>query len=368
MNKTLYLHIGLHRTGTSSIQRFLARNRAALEKRGIILPGNRKEENLHHNIALEASVRNAPEIARRKFRNTIEAISSLGERIVLSSEVFSDNNYIHIEVLDELTSYFSTIRVIVYLRRGDTLIESAYNQRVKREPIFIPFSKGVWYNLIYTQLLGPFIQMFGKDSIVVRPFEKNQFVGRTLVSDFLSCIDVQPCDSFVIPEDTINKSLTPDALEYKRLLNTICTPKEARVDIAEPIIQYSTHERQTYFTDHEYPYLQSPLKRISLLKQCDADYALIAHKFLGRKDGRLFYDPLPDPNEPWQPYAGLQNEKAETITQFLYDRRPILVESLCQRLSRAGPETDEYIAEAQNILLPPLERVLGRRTLGKTSI
>ncbi len=129
MNRILYLHIGLHKTGTSAIQRFLGYDRAVLGKMGVIVPGDQVDVNLHHHIALQASIWANAETARKKFRNTIEPIAYLGERIVLSSEVFAGPN-IHIKVLDELTSYFSTIRVIVYLRRGDTMIESAYNQIV----------------------------------------------------------------------------------------------------------------------------------------------------------------------------------------------------------------------------------------------
>jgi len=369
MNSTLYLHIGLPKSGTSAIQRFLGCNRAVLEKKGVVVPGDRVGENLHHDIALQASIMANAETARKKLRSTIEPIASLGERIVLSSEVFAERSYIHIEVLEEFTSHFSTILVIVYLRRGDTMIESAYNQMAKRLPgIATPLEEKYfdkYYDLVYTRKLAPFVQMFGKDNIVVRPFEKNQFIGRTIFSDFLSCIDVEPDLSFVIPEGRVNPSLTPDTLEYKRLVNTVCTPKEARVDFADPLIRYSEQERETYPSDHEHQYLLSPLERISLLKQLETDYALIAHEYLGREDGRLFYDPLPDPNEPWQPYPGLRTEKTEAITQFLYDRRPDLVKSLCQRLSAAGRETDEYIAEAQDILLPPLERVLARGALGK---
>ncbi len=282
MNRILYLHIGLHKTGTSAIQRFLGYNRAVLGKMGVIVPGERREENLHHDIALQASVKTNAETSRKKFRSTIESIASLGERIVLSSEVFSDKKFIHVEVLEELTSYFSTIRVIVYLRRHDTMIESAYNQIVKHDPISIPFYRGVWYNLIYTQKLAPFVQMFGKDSIVVRPYEKNQFIGSTIIADFMSCIDVAPSESFVIPGGRVNTSLTLDALEYKRLLNTVCTPKEARFDVANPITQYSEQERETYPADQGHRYLLSPLERISLLKRTEADYALIAHKYLDR--------------------------------------------------------------------------------------
>ena len=36
--KTVYLHIGTHRTGSTSIQRFLANVEEALAKRGVIYP------------------------------------------------------------------------------------------------------------------------------------------------------------------------------------------------------------------------------------------------------------------------------------------------------------------------------------------
>lgn len=258
-----------------------------MKKRGVIVPGDRVEENLHHDIALQASIMANAETARKKLRSTIEPIASLGERIVLSSEVFAERSCIHIEVLEEFTSYFSTIRVIVYLRRGDTMIESAYNQMVKRLPgIATPLEEkyfNKYYELVYTRKLAPFIRMFGKDSVVVRLYENDQFLGRTIFSDFLSCVDMEPDLSFVIPEGRVNPSLTSDTLEYKRLVNTVCTSKEARVDFADPLIQYSEQERETYSADHEHRYLLSPLERISLLKQLETDYALIAHEYLDRE-------------------------------------------------------------------------------------
>lgn len=373
MNNTLYLHIGLHKTGTSAIQRFLGCNRNLFRKMGIIVPGEGVGENLHHNIALQASVITNAETARKKFRNRIEPVASLGENIVLSSEVFSDRSLIHIEVLDEFASYFSKIRVIVFLRRGDSMIESAYNQMVKRLPLCTTpleekyFDK--YYELKYTRKLQPFVRMFGKDSILVRPFEKGQFFGGTIFSEFLYCLDLEAHPSFIFPEDEINQSLTPDALEYKRLLNTVCTQKEAWVDFADLIIEYSKQEIESHAKGHKHqPPLLSPFQRISLLKQLEADYALIAREFLGRKDGQLFYAPFPDPNEPWQPYAGLKTEKADEITQFLWERNPELVKRLFQKLSAATRESDEYIAAAQDILLPSLERVVAGGLSGKKPI
>jgi hypothetical protein len=157
MDKTLYLHIGLHKTATTLIQRFLGINRGRLEKEeGLIVPGKGLEKNIHHDIALQASVGNSAEISAKKFKRTIESFCQMGNRFVLSSEVFSDKRFIHIDLLELLNSFFSTIRVIIYLRRGDSMIESAYNQRIKRENISTPFSKDEWYNLTYTQIIAPF--------------------------------------------------------------------------------------------------------------------------------------------------------------------------------------------------------------------
>ena len=104
------------------------------------------------------------------------------------------------------------------------------------------------------------------------------------------------------------------------------------------------------------------------LKKVETDYSIIASEFLGRKDGRLFYDPLPDPNELWQPYPGLRPEKAEVISQFLYKRHPNMIKSVYQRLSSAEYEKKEYITEARDTLIPPLERVLKNRRNAKFDI
>ena len=44
-----------------------------------------------------------------------------------------------------------------------------------------------------------------------------------------------------------------------------------------------------------------PVLRRALVEEHLADYAWIARRFLGREDGRLFLEPLPDPSAPWTP-------------------------------------------------------------------
>lgn len=53
--KTLYVHIGTHKTGTTSIQAFLRRNAVALLERGIYVPASCTPDagSGHHNIGFE---------------------------------------------------------------------------------------------------------------------------------------------------------------------------------------------------------------------------------------------------------------------------------------------------------------------------
>ncbi len=39
---------------------------------------------------------------------------------------------------------------------------------------------------------------------------------------------------------------------------------------------------------------------LSLVEQNQDDYEYIAREYLGREDGRLFYDPLPDTTALWK--------------------------------------------------------------------
>ena len=46
--KTIFLHVGTHKTGTTSIQHFLARNRYELQERGFSYPDIHMLEDAHH--------------------------------------------------------------------------------------------------------------------------------------------------------------------------------------------------------------------------------------------------------------------------------------------------------------------------------
>jgi hypothetical protein len=86
-----YIHIGTHKTGTTSIQRLLARNSATLLERGFLYPESGRMDEAHpghHNIAWQVT-------RDRRFDKRLGTIDDLArevrarhEHVVLSSEDF----------------------------------------------------------------------------------------------------------------------------------------------------------------------------------------------------------------------------------------------------------------------------------------
>ena len=73
--------------------------------------------------------------------------------------------------------------------------------------------------------------------------------------------------------------------------------------------------------------LFSPQERLEIINRYLPQYEIIAKKYLKRTDGKLFYEPLPDPGEPWKSYEGLTVEKIVPVyLQMMYTMERTLPE------------------------------------------
>jgi len=59
--------------------------------------------------------------------------------------------------------------------------------------------------------------------------------------------------------------------------------------------------------------LLSPKKRLDLITQNLLYEKEIAQKFMGRENGKIFLEPLPESDDEWEPYQGLTLEKTIPI-------------------------------------------------------
>jgi hypothetical protein len=88
--RTTYIHIGTHKTGTTSIQWALNRHREALERRGFLYPraGVPAEHDGHHNIGWELYGGAAFRAEHGSTDDLLEEIRASERDVVLSSELF----------------------------------------------------------------------------------------------------------------------------------------------------------------------------------------------------------------------------------------------------------------------------------------
>lgn len=314
MIPTIYIHIGQHKTGTSTIQKFLSSNRSILYQKGLIYPDFLGINSSHFfawfyqfgNRVLDADQNNmVDEIIRKIF---IEATTS-SRNIIISSEVLFSN--IVDANLEEIKKRFkeSNIKIICYLRRQDTYIESFYKQYLKsgyslgfneyfkknnfKWNPFISSSRYNWY-----KTLTKYSAVFGSENIIVRPYESQQMKEGNLIIDFLDNIGVQEWEDFTFPDTNENVSLPGDVLELFRLLNKTYSKKVIKKEEGEKAVPYFDFFEH-YFGESEHRnLLLSSRKRKAILRVYKKSNTQIARTFLGRDNGELFYDPVNTDIEP----------------------------------------------------------------------
>lgn len=215
--RTLYLHVGTHKTGTTSLQTFLTLNAAALASQGIYIPrAGRPVRHFgstyvgHHNVAWELAnyvQYQAPDGGLVQLAD--EITKAQASSIVISSEDFE---FLHTkpDLLARLSQTFSelgyTTNVIIYLRPQPDYLQAIYSEHSKaghlikpesyldgtlRNGNYVPVGAVDVYTGInqfeYGPLVGAFAAAFGSDRIIVRPYLSGRNPN-ALLDEFLGLI------------------------------------------------------------------------------------------------------------------------------------------------------------------------------------
>ena len=256
--KTLYVHIGTKKTGTTSIQGFCKNNRNVLESKGYCYPvfpfqyyrvstDGRNGHFLVGAVWTEDGTRTHDTKKERQiFREGMDYILKLFEtydNVVVSDEQIWKNTYMdRASLWDELREEAEKgnfqVKVIVYIRRQDAYIASLWNQSVKtaiRKDRALMTIEEYMENmppseqLDYYQQIERISSVLGKENVIVRVFERGRFTGGSIYSDFLKAIGLELTDDMDIKTDVRNISLMGNTHEIKRILNEI--PEMAEADV-----------------------------------------------------------------------------------------------------------------------------------------
>ncbi len=232
----LILHIGIEKTGSTSIQSFLHLNRNILRKQGFAFLKSIGETN--HNFLAMAHVSEDKTIepvkgfdlhkpqVRKNWKEKLLAsfkqeIGSLGDQIktvVISSEHFSSllEDIKELKALQDLFSdYFSSIRIIVYLRRQDMV---AVSRRSTAYLVGYMSKLSDFKNLNalhfchYFRLLNMWQEAMPDAMIIPRVFDRAEFTDNSLISDFMMCAGIEKNKAFTQPK-VLNVTLSKSAMD-----------------------------------------------------------------------------------------------------------------------------------------------------------
>lgn len=361
----IYLHVGTAKTGTSALQNFVGENLDRFAKYGYYYPETGRVNNCHHGIAFywgnQDAFKKIFDVHEDQLsRFSDELYAHRDKHILISSECLLLSTVNWDEFLATLPH--DNIKIIVYFRRQDLLLASRYRELVKGNQIILPPAEWIEKNFFPNEYLGILNRLSSyveKDNIIVRVYERQQFVGGSIFSDFCDTFSIPLTDDFVISEKNFNPRLSRNALDFNRLLNTVFDDRSNPYIFSSLLTQYSLKEKPEDNLAFRNYGLFSPRKCREILAACENVNTKIAREYLGREDGRLFYEQPPDPDEAWEPYPGLSVEKAEEIVHFLFEKQPDLAVRLYHALTEAVSD-EPYLQKAKEILLPPLSNVTPR--------
>lgn len=323
--KRVILHIGVHKTGSTSLQNFLLLNRKKFLNHSVLYPESGLVGPAHHRLAYIFLPQTEPRLKfygeqnpkEELFENVLRQFEESGcNTLLLSSEAFHE--YIDMPRLkSNLNGY--DVKIVVYLRRQDNWLLSAYAQRVKQfESRFsgafntFPPYRSNRVIVDYRRRLQGWADFFGSENVAVRVYEK------ALLSDGLSC---DFCKAIGIPYDRSykeakkdpNKSLSRDGVEIVRFFNNIKLDRTVHNYIVNYVMENFPPK-----TGQNAMGLISPAERLEIINFYKDSNAYVAKHYLGREDGILFQEPLPDTKKSWKPQIGLE-ESSEKLKVLLRD-------------------------------------------------
>jgi hypothetical protein len=242
LQKTVVIHVGPPKTGTTSIQRFCVDAREALMQKGILyaetgrIPEGgqiyvmrrggrtRMSRSIAHNLLpwtlLDEAENLTADDCWAEF--VVEIRKSPVRNVLISSEAFCR---LQISQIRKIREYLEgvDVRIIAYLRDPFSRMLSDFSQRVRSGTYFKSFTEFVAdeQTLIdnYDQFVSYWDEVFTESHVLVRRFERSGNCAG-LVPDFATTLlaNPQPLLKFC-PQQRLNISADSNSIRRLRILN-----------------------------------------------------------------------------------------------------------------------------------------------------
>jgi hypothetical protein len=223
----LYVHIGLHKTGTSTIQRFFRLNRPLTVQHGLVFPDLGFGGRTHGGVIEALRQIEADEAVGEEVFQTIDRLADVdGRSYLLSTENFELMAPRRIALFAERIRRRHDVRILAYVRDLTRLMPSVYAQRTKKGrnlrdiDTFFAMTED-WKRFRVSEIIGRWGEIFGWDKVRVRALDRDALVGGDLVSDAVAAVGLPASvidEAPAATRETFNASPPWEAVETLRAI------------------------------------------------------------------------------------------------------------------------------------------------------
>lgn len=212
MSKKIIIHAGPGKTGTSAIQAWLCQHQNELKNNKILYPnhdvGKHEVSSGNFKSILKCQQGNWS-IDDTKLNKLVDNFhESNYEVLLLSSEHFYN-------LIEDFNKLIPQAEFLIYFRNPVEILESNYNQGVKRHGFSHKFNPPTRITAGHFERFSSLLNLLGSTKLHVRSYETACNNEGGVVKDFVSSLGF----NVNINKKRINSSYTLEALELKRLLN-----------------------------------------------------------------------------------------------------------------------------------------------------
>jgi hypothetical protein len=303
--KTVFLHIGMGRCGSSAIQRFCEAKREELLRRGVCYP-------VAADLGFQPKGGNANSLRDTRMTDGRDPISAVVKYVIdhpcstflLSHEGLHNINAKRFKVLrEQFSAHNINVKCIAYVREQREWLLSRYAQAVKSSKQWTISledylrKSGKTNNLNYAAKFSKVARGVGPENLIVRIYQRDLLSEEDVRCDLFKILNVNVKDLIDDPPDT-NASATVLEIELMRTINKML-PSEFNnrrlMDSAQ-----AAQDRSGWKSSKDTFRLAPP----TLLREIKSFYqksnATFQRQFFTDRTGELFKTKIPDEYEPFQ--------------------------------------------------------------------